>query len=825
MPDKGLKDRSVRIRLLIVVGYLVLCSLSFYGVYRVYAEFKEYSENEPSFDERKELVLVSNILANLYEAESISRLFFMEQKDLRLNTYDSLKVVIGTQVDSLHCISSDTLIRSRLDSVAYLLNLKYNNTLRVTQLMDSINKLPLQQKTKTTILSEREIDNLNTISKLYMRGQRDTTIAQVKKKSFTKRLSDVFKSKVVDSVVVTSNVNSMVVDSVLPVQLLVDTITEYLTDVMLEYNQKREWFIYQLSYRQSQLFLTNERLTSQINDILYGLERNEYLKNLQLMMEKERALSRSSKTAFRVALAAMITAILFLGLSLGAISRELKYRRQLERAKKYAEDLLRSRERLMLTISHDIKAPLSSIIGYLELLAKCRLQTKEKYYLDNMQRSSEHVLELVTKLLDYHRLESGTQDSKNMYFSPYRLLTDLYQGFIPLVERKGLEFEFVNELEPSIFYSSDPFRIRQVLNNLLSNALKFTEKGKITLKASVKPSGSEQGVVLTVVVKDTGCGIDQVNLENIFEEFHRTESSDVQNIEGAGLGLTITRKIVSLLKGKIVVKSEKNKGSEFTVLLPLEEGEVQGVKEVHSEERKLRVLFIDDDRVLLNMYTEFLKQEGFLPVVCSDPVEALRILQQSSFDIIFTDIQMPGMNGFELVERIRSSSFDQAKSVPVIALSARSDVPGAQFEEAGFTGFLAKPFSFDQLLDILVRYANISRPEREPVDSKGFDSLTAFAGKDSKAAKEIITTFIQENNTSIAKIEQALVADDWEVIKACAHKLIPLMSMIGAQDVVKILYDLENDLQDKATVTQLLAIVRQKNSEADDYLKKQVYSD
>lgn len=812
--------RGAKIRALTIIGYLVLGLLAFYGVYRIYSEFHRFSENDRPLEERKELVLISNILADLYETESLSRmLFFNNKQEEEKAKFDSLQIITKNKVDSLYTISSDPLTCSRLDSVFSLLDLKYKNTEQMFLLIDSVNRLPLAHISKTTVLSEKDIDNLNRISSMHMQKQEDTTIVQVQKKSFVRRLSDVFKTSVVDSVLVSSNQNALTVDSVVPVAVLTDTLTQYITEIVYAHQSKRENFMRQLADRQTYLLLTNENLTLQIKQILYELESREYQKNVRYLEDKEGALSRSSRIAFRVALAALVIAVLFLGLSLRIITREQRYQEQLKSAKKYAEDLLLARERLMLTISHDIKAPLSSIIGYLELLAKGRLPVKEKYYLENMQRSSEHMLELVTKLLDYHRLESGKQEVKKMFFSPYRLISDVYQGFIPLTEQRGLKLEFINDMEPSVFYQSDPFRIRQVLNNLLSNAVKFTEKGTISLLASVVVE--ENQAVLNVTVRDTGSGIDKVFLDSIFDEFSRTEEADTKSIEGSGLGLAITKKIVSLLNGEISVRSEIGKGSEFRLSIPLELANGEARK-ISKEEgiAKLKVLFIDDDLTLLNMYTELLKREGFLPVVCSNSLDALQILQQTSFDIVFSDIQMPEMNGFELVERIRNATFAGAKDVPVIALSARSDISRQKFIEAGFSCFLAKPFTFDQLMDVVVRYTKASGVVMESTPTVGFEALTAFAGKDKTAANNILTTFINENKILIEKTTQALNEDDWDAIKAHAHKLLPLMHMIGAKEITPILYEIENNLKDKDKVRDLLTMLAGKNEEAESYLRE-----
>ena len=820
MSEQKKTGRFGHIGFIIMAGYVILIALAVYGVAQIYSELWNLSETDNPYEGQKELIMVGSALSNLYESENMITLFMADSfREKEMHKYDSLFLQVSIQIDSLSQISTDTLFQNRLDSVSTLLSLKHNNIQQMLRLIDLINKEPQREKTITTILSKKNFEDLDRIYKFQMQQMRDTTIVQVKRKTLARRLSDVFRSEVEDSVIVKSNIDSHVVDSLLPLRNYTDTVMQYVSDAFLEYSKNREIYIQQLVYQQNLLLKTNEQITSQINGIITGLESRESEKNLLFLKEKDEVLTRSFEIASRVALGALVTALIFMLLSMWFLSRERRYRMQLEKANQYAKDLLRSRERLMLSLSHDIKAPLSSIIGYLELLAKSRLPEKEKYYVKNMQGSSEHAMELVINLLDYHRLESGKQETNKMYFSPCRLLNDLNQSFLPLASKKGLELKFENNLKDDCFYQSDPLRIRQILGNLLSNALKFTEKGEVVMTASIIQEGEQD--TLVVSVKDTGSGISAENCELIFEEFARTDSSDYQGIEGSGLGLAISRKLVNLLDGDIRVESEIGKGSIFIVHIPLGlvDNTLSGTTRLGLK-KNLKILFIDDDLVLLNMYTELLQNEGFIPVMCPSSIEALNILRRTPFDMVFSDIQMPDMNGFELVDQIRHGSFVGAKEIPVIALSSRTDISEQKFKEVGFSGFLSKPFLSGQLLDVIIRHTGGEKASVEDSSSQvdGFSALTAFAGDDRDAAYHIIKTFIQENKLTVSKLEKAILSDNWEVVKSLAHKLVPLMRMLHAEAVVAILCDLEDGLEDKDKVVELIEMINQKNREAEDFI-------
>jgi signal transduction histidine kinase/CheY-like chemotaxis protein len=814
------KKHVPKIKLFVTIGYTVLLALVVYGVVRIYSELMRFSEQEPPFIERKELVMIGNVLSSLYESETVAKVLFtpFNNTDGEL-LFDSLQLRIMSQMDSLKSWTTDSSILLSLDTVSLLLKRKSANIHTMHQLMDSLERVPVRKKSITTILSQKKLTDLDHLSKVHTSKQLDTVRVQVRKKTLMKRLSDVFKSEVKDSVFVKRSTTDEMVDSILPVENIQDTVSRFVTDVILDYDEQREMLTAQLVRRHNRLHQTNNELTFRINLILKDLELRELRKSYRFLLEKEQALSRSSNIVYNVALAALITVAFFLILSLRSISRELKYQRELEIAKKQAENLLINRERLMLTISHDIKAPLSSIIGYIELLDKSNLLEKDKYYLQNMRCSSEQVLEFLTKLLDYHRLRSGNLDIRLMSFSPYRLFGDIYRSFIPLVKQRGLEFEFVNGLNEDLFFQGDPFSIRQIVNNLMSNAVKFTRFGKIAFEVSVL--AGEGDPLLQVIVKDTGIGIAQEDMEKIFEEYHRAEDADSMKIVGSGLGLAISRKMTSLLNGDIRVVSEKGKGTECTVVIPLKRDIVMKKEALQPPEKKaLKVLLVDDDRVLLNMYSELLKREGFTPTAMTCSMDALALLREESFDIVFTDIQMPDVNGFELVERIRMSAFPGAKDIPVIAVSARSDISEQKFKDAGFSGFIAKPVLVEQMLNVIAAHSGVSTDVEKGASGKGFSALTAFAGKDREAATNIIETFIKENATAIEALEKAVAVEDWPDIRSVAHKLLPLMRMIEAEKTVAILYGLENDVREKPVIHELMKMLKQKNDEAEDFLSE-----
>ena len=503
--------------------------------------------------------------------------------------------------------------------------------------------------------------------------------------------------------------------------------------------------------------------------------------------------------------------------------------------------MLIAREKLMLAITHDFKAPLGSIMGYTELLSRLTEDERQRFYLDNMKSSSEHLLKLVSDLLDFHRLDLNKAEVNRVTFNPSQLFDEIYVSFEPLTAAKGLALRCHVVPELNGRYISDPLRLRQIVNNLLSNAVKFTQKGEISLTASYDSSK------LTIAIADTGKGMASEDRERIFQEF--TRLSGAQGEEGFGLGLSIVKKLVTLLEGTIDVQSTLGKGSCFTVTLPLYPvgkslAESESPESESSENESpyapkqsaaippmkvIRVLLIDDDKIQLNLTAAMLKQHGIDAVCCEQLEQLIEQLRSSVFDVLLTDIQMPAINGFDLVKLLRASNIPQAKTIPVIAVTARSEMDKAALHEHGFAGCLHKPFTVKELL-LTVNEGQLSADEAHITEDMGtvginFSALTAYSEDDPEAAYSIIHTFIEETGKNVERMQQALNEKEVDGIAAMAHKLLPLFTMIGAEETIAPLKWLEacrgEEFSEKIEETTFytLEAVRKIISEAEHYLE------
>ena len=756
----------------------------------------------------------------------------------------------------------------RTDSLLSLLHEKDQNTLQMLRVLSEANDSLLSASEIEEIISEQQ-DSVITQQRVQHRviTKRDSLITTPKKKGFFKRLGEVFAPSKKDTAVLVNTSLEIATDTILEPVKSADSLQHKIRMATEEKRLQRRRTIRRTSTRYQRM---NTQLTARMDSLIKGYEEEMSARARQDAELQQEVRMRSANIIAGIAIGAVFLSAFFLILIMRDITRSNRYRRQLEEANKRAEDLLVAREKLMLAITHDFKAPLGSIMGYTELLSRLTEDERQRFYLDNMKSSSEHLLKLVSDLLDFHRLDLNKAEVNRIVFNPAQLFEEIRVCFEPLTAAKGLVLQCHIAPELSEKYISDPLRIQQIVNNLLSNAVKFTQQGKITLTVGYNASK------LTIAVEDTGKGMALEDRERIFQEFTRLPGA--QGEEGFGLGLSIVHKLVLLLEGTIDVQSTLGKGSCFTVVLPLfpvgksiVENKPFGSRikkaskdtdaspeetDVSPEEtdavpvmKVIRVLLIDDDKIQLNLTAAMLKQHGIDAVCCEQLEELTEQLRSSTFDVLLTDIQMPAINGFDLVKLLRASNIPQARNIPVIAVTARSEMDEKALHEHGFAGCLHKPFTVKELLLTLnegqmaadeahithdMQLTTDALPEENPsteIDSKresahpsfNFSALTAFSEDDPEAARSIIRTFVEETGKNAERMQQALVDREVDGIAAMAHKLLPLFILIGVSESVAPLKWLEScrgeafsdDIE--KTALEALEAVRKVIRAAEDY--------
>ncbi|MCF2580441.1 ATP-binding response regulator [Bacteroides caecigallinarum] len=796
-------------------GYIILIILLLGAIGYVYKQMTLLTQptglEESIYNRRR---TTHSIISRLYETEVIGQALRTGSSD-EIWLYTKAMKKVHLSLDTLRSQLTDTIQQARIDTVNMLLRDKERNMLAVLEALST---------TPTDIIYRKQLDSLlhehdSLINESHVRRRvvthHNTYTIHHEPKGFFRRLADVFAPGKADSTEVSNVVEEVFTDTIDQVFSPIDTIASMLSGIQDKVFQTRQDELRTLSYRINRLKIAGSHLSQRVNQLLESIEEDEQAA-LAARMYHEQSIRRDAAIAMAaISVVAIILVLVFFTIIWRDLTRSNHYRNELEKARDYAEDLLRAREKLMLTITHDIKAPAGSIIGYTDLLERLINDKRQKFYLDSMKNSAQHLLALVTSLLDYHRLEAGKMDLNPVAFRPFRLMEDIYNSFLPLAEKKNINLNYSPELEQNLTLEGDPFRIRQIVENLLSNALKFTNEGCITLTVSYS------GVRLRFSVEDTGCGMSKAEQEKIFTEFTRLPGAQGQ--EGFGLGLSITRKLVELQNGQISVESTPGHGSCFSVIIPLpsythekdtEEPETENPNPTISN---IRILIIDDDSIQLQLTKDMLlsltsseKNVIRTIVCCQHPEEVFERINEEEFDIIFTDIQMPAMDGFHLLEAIRNIPCKQAQDIPVVAITARAIPDDEGFRARGFAAVLRKPFSRKDIInaigfalnktstditefnadknDIVITTCNENKTisEESSVTSSefNFSRLTEFSMDDVEAARCILTTFADETRKNITKMDDAISRNDIKEICAIAHKMLPTFIMIEAREAI-----------------------------------------
>lgn len=760
-------------------GYLLLIAVLLSSSWFVYHEINLLvSIKAVEADMRLKRQEMSSALSSLYRAETVGQSLvwgqFSDYPVYRRVTNDAV-----TCVDSLRRITSDSVQLSRIDSIIGLLNRK-NAVIR--RLMGTTIDVAEEQNRKIEDMMKQQ-DSLILIQNRQQRlvRQSDSLIEKRRRRNVFGRIADAISGKS------PTRLDSIRIESK-RIGALSDSLAADLKAMESGYNEIRELSQQALERERWRLRNDNQRLNGQINRLMNSFEREQLIVSEKIQERNEQIRQESMRALVAVASGAILLAVIFGVLVWKGWLRDDRFRRALEEARRRAEDLLEAREKLMLTITHDFKAPLGSIIGYVELMMRLDNTERQKFYLQNMKASSDHLLSLVSDLLDFHRLESHKLDINRIAFSPKVLFDKIVSAMQPVADKKQLNLILKVEKSADANFSGDPLRIKQIVDNLLSNALKFTARGTVTIHVFVRVR------YLVFSVSDTGRGIARDDLEHIFQAFTRLSSA--QGVEGFGLGLAITRQLVDLMGGRIDVRSMEGVGSTFTVEIPLEEVlEKTGDTKAFSGKR---CLLLDDDKLQLTLFENQLKQLGIESVACMKAEEILGYLEHEHFDALFTDMQMPEMDGVSFLKFLRESHIALARKLPVVMVTARSDAD--QFLSEGFSGILHKPFSLAQLSFCLSGIWNEEATPRE-IEDEGergeapydFAALTAFAEDDAKARRKILETFFQEINSQIEELKGAAARRDGIVVSRIAHKWQPIFAMLKISDMLPVLSRLEEE--------------------------------
>ena len=508
------------------------------------------------------------------------------------------------------------------------------------------------------------------------------------------------------------------------------------------------------------------------------------------------------------------------------------YKEKMEEKNEEAHNALEAKSNFLANMSHEIRTPMNAICGMAQLLAEKDLGPEESEYIETIQKSSESLLSIINEILDFSKIDSGKMEINEDEYHFNSLIHDV----LSIIEfrLKDKSVKLITEINPNIprILIGDELRIRQILINLLNNAVNFTHRGSITLKIVWVPQGEDKGV-LEVEVKDTGIGISEENMGKLFKAFGQIDTRKNRNVEGTGLGLAISKNLLELMGGGIWAESTPDFGSTFSFSLPqrVRDNRASNYKNDHSivvrenDEFKIsfkaptaRVMIVDDNKVNLLVAYEIMKRFGFEATTIDNGSEAINRIEEHivTYDMIFMDHMMPFMDGVETTEKIRALDSQYAREIPIVALTANA-IKGVekQFKDAGMNDYLSKPIHIDQLNDILKRWLPLEKQIRI-VDGEEMKSMQQTVVKTKEQIEEdilfslkgvnvetgirncggsrgvyirILQTF-SSSNLALG-LENYYEAYDWNNYEVIAHSIKGACRNIGAEEIADKAYQLE----------------------------------
>ena len=788
----------------IITGYILLAVVIAIATWQVYDNSRLFvALNNASEQLLKRRDVVDSLVCSLLETNNAERSVLLGEGS-EWPHFNRSVATSEQMAKQLKPFIADQGQRQRIDTLVELIHMKRENTKRVAQLMAFDNRDAFYRDKVQALQSGR--DSVVIHSKLYgQHGQREKVYEIIKsKRGFFRRLGDAFRRQHADTVGVTNILHDTRVDSTAQRINIADSVANILTDIQNEEQKQNSRQQENVAARLNRLQRVSLQLSQRTGLLLEHIQREE--KNA-LQKALGHAMQSRHKMVVRIAiigLVAILIAALLVAYILRDIKRERRDRQRIVEAKTETERIMAQRERLLLTITHDIKAPAASIAGFIELLSEQVSRPKALAYIDSMRHSAIHLQQLVAALLDYHLLESGKAERHDVSFVPQQLAKSCVEEFKPMAAEKGLDIT-LGTLTPNCgdLWRSDAFRVKQIMSNLIGNAVKYTDRGGVKVEIKISPRQH-----LIIYVSDTGRGMSQADCQRIFDAFTRLPNG--QGKEGVGLGLSITREVVQMLGGTITVTSEEGKGSCFTVSLPIKKEEKKQMKDVEenvasvetnrsSTEAKeatieakeattrnndatteINILAVDDDALQLELFKEMAQKIGGAKLNISTTTsasEAIKLAEETKPQIMFTDIEMPEMSGKDMLKHVKNSDMS------TVAMTAHDPSIMTSLKKAGFSTCLFKPFNAATLAATLAQITRLPLSVKAAEQKASFFApLTAFAEGDTEAEQEILTQVGESIKEYRLMLEQGLKSNDEELqrdsISRAAHKAMPLLTML-----------------------------------------------
>lgn len=841
----------------IIVGYtltIIILIVSGYITYHSFTMLVNSVETLAKPDDK--LIRLNHMITDISETERNLRSYILSDDESHMKSYQANLDSIKFNLNKLKAESageSDQLMK--LDSIGILLNAKY----------DALDELGTLQKRSTSFSSValKRISDTRVDS-----GQFDTTLTtytetikhfqpipevvieddeeveeEAEEKGLFNAIKNLFSGKkeapaseesIDDSIAEEEfyTETKVTVDTAVVAISKTDTVVANIRKILSDMQKKESALNRLLTTKQLEILEQDRMIMDKLRVLLTDLERAEMLSAEKQTEAAKGIAQKFSYTILGIGMFGLLVGTLFILLIIHDINRSNYFKMQLEKAKERAEFLAKVKEEFLSNMSHEIRTPLNAILGFTEQLLMTPLQKKQNDYLQSVHQSSTHLLSTVNDILDYSKIEAGKLAIEKIPFKLRSVIKEVHSLLKLKADEKKLAFHYFVDEDCPQGLIGDPFRLKQILFNLIGNALKFTDEGSVSIICKCQPSFvSPKKVILSIAIKDTGIGIGADKISKIFEDFQQADSSTTREYGGTGLGLTISKKLASLQNGTLDVQSEEGKGSTFTVIIPFE---ISDVKEFEVKEKtvqipanilgNIKVLAVDDDIVNLLLLNTILGKYHANVVEAKNGFEGLLKTQNDRFDLIITDIQMPKMSGFEFAEKLRADNENLNTTTPVFALSAH--VSNKETEEAnrtGITRIISKPYKEEELLrkimEVLELNAKGAADEQLPSEAEyaqpalelrkygnagcnlDFSGFETFIRGDRNALIALLHTLVKDQKKNIKQLSLTYKVRNNVETAALAHKMRASFAYLKEDHLVEKLKSVEAGLREGADET------------------------
>ncbi|OEK08754.1 hypothetical protein A8C32_00305 [Flavivirga aquatica] len=772
-----------RITLKVLIGYIIIGIFATISGGLVLTEIKNFTQiQSQDIVDRGKIVKTGSLIADIYENESLARAAIQLNSTKKFNAYVYENEQLLLKIDSLNFIVEHGSQKIILDSIKLVINKKLEN-------ITDLKKLKRNDNSDKSI--NKAINKLSSID--YLLGKVSITDFVVNPESLDRktrknleeyvRILNKYNPK--DSI---NSVDQKEIDSLISISKNMLKVAQKESS-----NQRRS-----LQKKERELIENDLTIFRKLRELLSSLEEDIVIYSNSINNQREVTFNRSRNIILLAVGISFIIIIIFSAIILNDFLKSQHYRKELEQANKTTSSLLKSREQLISMVSHDLRVPLSTITGYSELLQKSVNSIKEKNYVEHVQNASAYMGQLVDDLLEFSKLENGNISIESIPFDLEKHIDEIILNAKNLVQNKSITFEIKHDKTISYPIISDPFRMKQILYNLVVNACKFTDRGTITVESLLKDVNNKK--TLQIFVKDTGLGISKEQQKTIFKAFTQGDNSNQSAKNGFGLGLTISKKIAELLAGTLTLESELGKGSIFILTIPVvfSRKSLSKPKPLKLEAvYNLKAVVVEDDVSMRQLLNDIFKQYGVKIYIFGDAQTALKTIDKISYDLVLTDIQLPKMNGIHFMETLKNHpSYNKQ---PIIAMTGRVNMSVEDYINSGFSGVLIKPFHPDKLQGLLQQFfgssllvASTKKMENNNTTEKfSVASIESFLCNDDKAVKKTLLVFLEDTKKNILLLKHAQKNNDINTFNDLTHKMLSMFKQLDVKTVISFLETFE----------------------------------